>query len=141
RAGPGPSPVRRMGYARPPGLNRQKPTQTATLRRNPVEHGNIRVIESDGQSRHRATGLRYHDLRMRDHRVKFFRWWGRNCQGSTAIQLLREPSVFSAALVATQAGNRRPRDGLADVLSGRTLLLLAQLHLGISCDLKTYGGP
>jgi hypothetical protein len=55
--------VRRMGHARPPGLNRQKAaTLTATLRDNPVEHGNIRVIESGGQARHRATGLRYHDL-------------------------------------------------------------------------------
>jgi hypothetical protein len=39
----------------------------ATLRRNPVEHGNIRVIKSGGQARYCAIGLRYHDLRMRDH--------------------------------------------------------------------------
>jgi hypothetical protein len=40
----------------------------ATLRGNPIEHGNIRVIESGGQARHCATGLRHHDLRMRDRR-------------------------------------------------------------------------
>jgi hypothetical protein len=73
RAGPVPSPVRRMGHARPPGLNWQKAaTQTATLRGNPVEHGNIRAIESDGQARYCAIGLRYHDLRMRDHRGNTF---------------------------------------------------------------------
>ena len=51
------------------GLNRQKAaTQAATLRGNPVEHGNIDAIETGGQARHCAIGLRYHDLRMCDHR-------------------------------------------------------------------------
>ena len=69
RAGPDPSPVTRIGHARPPGLNRQKAaTQAATLRGNPVEHGNIDAIESGGQARRCAIGLRYHDLRMCDHR-------------------------------------------------------------------------
>jgi hypothetical protein len=41
---------------------------TATLRRDPIEHGNIRVIESSGQARNGATGLRYHNLRTRHSR-------------------------------------------------------------------------
>jgi hypothetical protein len=41
---------------------------TATLRSNPIEHGNVRVIESSGQARNCATGLRYHNLRTRDNR-------------------------------------------------------------------------
>jgi hypothetical protein len=42
--------------------------QAATLRGNPVEHGNIDVIETGGQARHCPIGLRYDDLRMCDHR-------------------------------------------------------------------------
>jgi hypothetical protein len=41
---------------------------TPTLRSNPIKHGNIRVIESSGQARNAATGLRYHNLRTRDNR-------------------------------------------------------------------------
>ena len=47
---------------RPANIGGKAATQTATLRDNPVEHGNIGVIKSGGQARHRATGLRYHDL-------------------------------------------------------------------------------
>jgi hypothetical protein len=67
---------------------------------------------------------------------KFFRWFG-NCQGSTAIHRLLEPSLFFSGLgqrhkvVRQQASGGR---GVANVL--RALLLLAQLHLGISCDLE-----
>jgi hypothetical protein len=43
---------------------------TATLRGNPIEHGNIRVIESSGQGLRWATAMRYDDLRKRDHRRK-----------------------------------------------------------------------
>src|SRR6476620_1329716 len=34
---------------------------------NPIEHGNIQVFETGGQSRYRAMGLRHRDLRMHDH--------------------------------------------------------------------------
>jgi hypothetical protein len=77
----GPSPVRRMGCERLLlGLWRaeaDKPASratglpalevaaglTATLRGDPIEHGNIRIVESSGQGLRRAVGLRYHDLR------------------------------------------------------------------------------
>ena len=64
-----------MGKREPqsPDLNRQKAaTQPATLRGNPVEHGNIGTIETGRQDRHGAIGLRYHDLRMWFHRRKDF---------------------------------------------------------------------
>ena len=52
-----------------PRLRRQKTaTLTMTLHGNPIEHGNIRVIETGGQARHCAIRLRYHDLRMCDRR-------------------------------------------------------------------------
>jgi hypothetical protein len=41
---------------------------TATLRGDPIEHGNIRVVESSRQARNGATGPRYHNLRTRDAR-------------------------------------------------------------------------
>ena len=54
----------RMRHALPTALtSAEGATQTATPRGNPVEHGNIRAIESGGQARYRAKGLRYHDLR------------------------------------------------------------------------------
>ena len=45
---------------------RPRPRRRA-LGGNPIEYGNIRVIESGGQTRHGALGLSDHDLRMRDH--------------------------------------------------------------------------
>jgi hypothetical protein len=74
------SSVRRMGqqgnagrlwarHAPPAGLRwKMAAGLTATLRGNPIEHCNIRVIESSGQARNAATGLRYHNLRTRDNR-------------------------------------------------------------------------
>ena len=51
----------RLHWRMPAGL-------TATVRGNPVEHSNIRVIESSGQARKCATGLRHHNLRTRHNR-------------------------------------------------------------------------
>ena len=65
---------------------------------------------------------------------KFFRWCG-NCQGSTAIHQLLEPSLFFSGLGQRHKAVRQQTSGgreVADVL--RAVLLLAQLHLGISCD-------
>ena len=60
---------RRRGHAPPAGLRwKMAAGLTATLRGNPIEHGNIRVIKSSGQARNAATGLRYPNLRTRDNR-------------------------------------------------------------------------
>jgi hypothetical protein len=39
---------------------------------NPIEYGNIDVVEPARQTRHRAAGLRYHDLRTCDHHGERF---------------------------------------------------------------------
>jgi hypothetical protein len=102
---------------------------TATLRGDPIEHGNIRVVESGRQGLRRAVGLRYHDLRTPDHRRKA-------CDGVAFAG--RDQPQFSDSM---NPGCRVSGDpglslALGYVLSGRTLLLLGQLHLGISCELQ-----
>ena len=80
--------------------------------------------------RERAALLRSANARSR---LKFFRWFG-NCQGSTAIHRLLEPSLFFSGLGQRHKAVRQQTSGgreVADVL--RAVLLLAQLHLGISC--------
>ena len=74
------------------GLDRQKVvTEAATLEGDPIEHGNIRVVVSSRQARHRTARLRDHDLRMRDHRGNRFRSKGVNWRASCAILQLHEP--------------------------------------------------
>jgi hypothetical protein len=83
--------------------------------------------------RERAALLRSANARSRR---KFFRWFG-NCQRSIAIHRLLEPSLFFSGLGQRHKAVRQQASGgreVADVL--RALLLLAQLHLGISCDLE-----
>jgi hypothetical protein len=101
------------GVARGRRLDRQKAaTLTATLHGNPVEDGNIRVIESGGQARYCATGLRYHDLRTRDHRGNFFDGLATARDQRQLIDSLN-PASFPAALVGgtKRLGSRRPEDG------------------------------
>jgi len=102
---------------------------TATLRGDPIEHGNIRVVESSRQGLRRAVGLRYHDLRMPDHRRKA-------CDGVAFAG--RDQPQFSDSMNPGCRVSRDPGLSLASgyVLSGRTLLLLGQLHLGISCEMQ-----
>jgi hypothetical protein len=58
-------------YPLPAGLHwKMAAALTATLRGDPIEHGNIRAVESGRQGLRRAVGLSYHVLRMRDHRRK-----------------------------------------------------------------------
>jgi hypothetical protein len=95
------------------GLHRQKAaTQKATLRGNPVEHGNIGVIESGGQARYCAIGLRYHDLRMRDHRGDSFDGWATARDQRQFIDSMG-PASFSVALVGgtKRLDSRCPGDG------------------------------
>ena len=68
--------------------------------------------------------------------LKFFRWLG-NCRDQPQFINSLNLASFSAALVSgtKRLGSRRPEDGgLRNVV--RALLLLGQLHLGISCDLE-----
>ena len=51
--------------ARP--ISQELRPRRSTLDGNPIEHGNIQVFETGGQSRYRAMGLRHDDLRMHDH--------------------------------------------------------------------------
>ena len=83
---------------------------TATIHGNPIEHGNVDVIKSGGQARHCATGLRYHDLRMCDHRGNAFDG-GEEINRNSSNSL--NPASFSGALVSgtKRLGSRRPEDG------------------------------
>src|SRR5262249_32679731 len=55
------------------GLNRQEAApETPALGGDPVEHGNIDVIEACGQPRRRPAWLRHDDLRTADHRGEPF---------------------------------------------------------------------
>jgi hypothetical protein len=103
---------RPSGYARPPVRSAEGRDPDGDLRRNPVEHGNIRVVESAGQVRPRATGLRYYDLRTRDHRGNFFDGSATARDQPQFIDSLN-PASFSGALVSgtKRLGSRRPEEG------------------------------
>jgi hypothetical protein len=85
---------------------------TATIHGNPIEHGNVDVIKSGGQARHCARGLRYYDLRTRDHGGNFFDGSATARDQPQFIDSLN-PASFSAALVSgtKRLGSRRPEDG------------------------------
>jgi hypothetical protein len=85
----------------------------ATLCGNPVEHGNIGVIVSGGQARYCAIGLRYHDLRMRDHRENSCDRWATAGDQPQFIDSMN-PASLEWPWSATQSGcaAERPEDGL-----------------------------
>jgi hypothetical protein len=109
-------------------------TLTATLRGDPIEHGNIRVVESSRQ------GLRVGQ-------------WGcatMTCECPITAERLatvwafagRDQPQFSDSMnpgcAVSVCGRRRLSGGcpFTTLLSSRTLRLLAQLHLGILCELQ-----
>jgi hypothetical protein len=60
-----PGATRETLTARP--ISQELRPRRSALDGNPIEHGNIQVFETGGQSRYRAMGLRHDDLRMHDH--------------------------------------------------------------------------
>jgi hypothetical protein len=105
---------------------------TATLRGDPIEHGNIRAVESSRQGLRRV-GLRYHDLRMRDHRRKA-------CDG-VAFAGRDQPQFSDSMNPGCQvSGDPVLSPASGNVLSRRTLLLPARLHLRIFCELEARCG-
>jgi hypothetical protein len=106
---------------------------TATLRGDPIEHGNIRAVESSRQGLRRAVGLRYHDLRVRDHRRKA-------CDG-VAFAGRDQPQFSDSMNPGCQvSGDPVLSPASGNVLSRRTLLLPARLHLRIFCELEARCG-
>jgi hypothetical protein len=104
---------------------------TAALRGDPIEHRNIRTVESSRQGLRRA--VRYPDLRMRDHSIKAcdgVAFAGRD-QPQFSDSMNQGCQVYGDPILSPASGN---------VLSRRTLLLLAQLHLGIFCELQARCG-
>jgi hypothetical protein len=100
------------GCVRPRGLIRQKAaTQKATLRGNPVEHGNIRVIELGRQAQHCAIRLRYHDLRTRDHRGNSFDDGGVTAEDRPQFSDSVNPASFQWPWSAKRAGSGRSGTG------------------------------
>jgi hypothetical protein len=115
----------------PPAYIGRWPALTAALRSDPIENRNIRAVESSRQGLRRA--VRYRDLRMRDHRRKA-------CDG-VAFAGRDQPQFSDSMNTGCQvSGDPRLSPASGNVLPRRILLLLAQLHLAIFCELQALCG-